>query len=427
VVELREIRIGLGVNTGVDSGMGIVPSLYIPNGGVPGVNNATEQLANDQFDSDVYAVFGSIDWDLTETLTAGFALRYDKEKRKAKSLVPTVAQGATSQYINCGLTDPYVPFTDPINPGLCPDVNPSGEFTPRSMDFDEWQPKVTLNWEILPTLTTYASYGVGFKSGGFNNQGSQATVDKWINSVPGIVSGEFTPVGVQDDYRKETSDSFEIGIKSQINDYALRWEAAYYHVEVDDMQFFEFIVGPFGLLRVVENVDSVEIDGIELSGSWAPNEMLSFFAGANWIDSEIKGNSVRPDTVGNKSPYTPDWTFNAGGEMSIPISSGLNVIGSLDFTGIGETWFHVVQNQERPVGAAGGFTNGDYGLTQRDDYWLANLRLGLGGANWTVVAYGRNIGDEEWLQEVLPAPEFGGTFTHPGTLSRWGIEATYNF
>ena len=40
----------VGVNTGIDSGNGIVRSLYVPNNGVSGVNNATEQLVHDQFD-----------------------------------------------------------------------------------------------------------------------------------------------------------------------------------------------------------------------------------------------------------------------------------------------------------------------------------------------------------------------------------------
>ena len=53
--------------------------------------------------------------------------------------------------------------------------------------------------------------------------------------------------------------------------------------------------------------------------------------------------------------------------------------------------------------------------------------LDVGGDNWSVVAFGRNIGDEKWLQEVIPAPEFGGSFIHPGSRSRYGIEATITF
>ena len=31
------------------------------------------------------------------------------------------------------------------------------------------------------------------------------------------------------------------------------------------------------------------------------------------------------------------------------------------------------------------------------------------------------------LQEVIPAPEFGGSFIHAGTEDRFGLEATYSF
>ncbi len=414
----------VGVNTGVDSGNGIVQSLYVPNLGVAGTNNATEQLIHDQFDSDVYAVFGSIDFDIIDSLTAGFALRYDREERDARSLVPTVADGATSQFIDCGLGNPA--FSDPINPGLCPDINPSGEFTARSETFSQWQPKATLTWDILPQFTAYASAGVGFKSGGFNGQGSEATVDKYINSLPGITSGAFTPVDIKDEYRKETSTSYELGFKSTIGP-NLRYEAAIYRVEVDDMQFFEFVVGPFGLMRLVENIDEVTINGVEVSGIWSPTEWLNLFAGFNWIDSEIDKNAVRPDTVGNESPYTPEWTANVGGDVVFPITSALNLIGSIDFSGVGETWFHAVQAQERPTGAAAFNIPGDYTIAKRDAYWLVNARLGFGADNWSVVAFGRNIGNEKWLQEVIPAPEFGGSFVQPGTLSRYGVEMTYRF
>lgn len=408
------------VNTGIDQGQGIIEQPFTQNAA-----NPTEQLVWDQFDSDVYAAFGSIDWDLLDTVTAGFALRYDREERDARSLVPTPADGALTQYIDC-TNDGVAGGGDPINPGLCPDINPGQTFTPRSDTFDEWQPKISLKWDALDNLSLFTSVGVGFKSGGFNNQGSEATVDKYINSVPGITSGAFTPVGISDEYGEETSTSFELGAKGRIGS-TFSYEAAIYHIEVDDMQFFEFFVGPFGLLRVVENVDEVTIDGVEISGIWSPTDWLNLFAGANWIDSEIDKNTVRPDTVGNEAPYTAEWTANFGGDVLVPITDALNLIGSFDVSGIGDTWFHVVQDQERPTGAAAFNIPGDYTIAQRDAYWIVNARLGVGGDNWSVVAFGRNITDEDWLQEVIPAPEFGGSFTHPGSRSRYGVEASLRF
>ena len=416
----------VGVNTGLDTGTGITQSLFVDNNltpaGSPGaVNNPTEQLINDQFDSDVYAVFGSLDWDILDSLTAGFALRYDREERDARSLVSTTAR---TEYIDtCG--DGGGAFTDPINPGLC-----AGPFTPRDETYDQWQPKLSLKWDALDNLSLFTSIGVGFKSGGFNGQGSQATVDSFINSIPSIQAGTYSSVDITDEYQEETSTSFELGAKGRIGS-SFSYEAAFYHIEVDDMQFFEFIVGPFGLLRVVENVDEVTIDGIEISGIWSPTDWLNLFAGANWIDSEIDKNSVRPDTVGNDAPYTAEWTANLGGDVLIPLTEKLNLIGSMDLTGIGDTWFHVVQGQNRPTGFEFLFgeaaATANYSTAKRDAYWLLNARLGLGGENWSVVAFGRNITDEDWLQEVIPAPEFGGSFIHPGSRSRYGIEGTIRF
>ena len=39
----------------------------------------------------------------------------------------------------------------------------------------------------------------------------------------------------------------------------------------------------------------------------------------------------------------------------------------------------------------------------------------------------RNLTDEEYLEEVITAPEFGGSFIHPGSLRRAGVELAYRF
>jgi iron complex outermembrane receptor protein len=43
------------------------------------------------------------------------------------------------------------------------------------------------------------------------------------------------------------------------------------------------------------------------------------------------------------------------------------------------------------------------------------------------VAYAKNLTDEDYLAEVIPAPEFGGSFAHAGTQRRVGVELTYQF
>jgi len=65
--------------------------------------------------------------------------------------------------------------------------------------------------------------------------------------------------------------------------------------------------------------------------------------------------------------------------------------------------------------------------TKRDSYGLLNLRLSLQAENWTLTAWGRNIGDEHYLEEVIPAPEFGGSFIHEADKDSYGLDFTYRF
>jgi iron complex outermembrane receptor protein len=407
----------VGVNTGIDRGFGIIPTLFTTD-----PQNPTEQLVHDQFDTDVYAVFGQLAYDVTDTIEASLALRYDREERSVKSLVP---EDATTQYIDtCGDGLPA-----PINPGLCA----TGSIANQDKTFDQVEPKFSLTWDATDTLTAYATAGVGFKSGGFNNQGSKATVDLFINEPllgpGGPFEGEFAPVNIQDNYREETSWSYEAGAKAQWLDKRLRAEAAVYHVDVDDMQFFEFIVGGFGLLRVVSNIDQVKIDGVELSVNYAATDWLTVYAGANFIDSEIKKNEARPDSVGNESPYTPDYTWNAGAQVTYPMSADYDFVGSVDVSGVGKTWFHVIQNNDRPTifSLAFPLDAANYAVAQRDPYQLVNLRAGISADRWSLVGFIKNAFGEDYLEEVIPAPEFGGSFIHPGTERRVGVEATLKF
>ncbi len=414
----------VGVNTGLDTGAGIIASLYTED-----ARNPTQQLARDKFTTDVYAVFGQLAYDLTDTIETSLALRYDLEDRKVQNQVPA---GARTPFINtCDPTGGLPGGAGaPINAGYCPPTAGDPFLTSipdQSEDFDALEPKVAITWDATDSITAYATAGVGFKSGGFNNSGSAQTVNLGINDPlildPGAPFPTYAPVLISNTYEKETSWAYEGGVKTQWLDDRLRAEVAVYYVEVDDMQFFEFFVGGFGLLRVVENIDKVDIWGSELALNFAATDWLTLYAGVNFINSEIKKNEVRPDSVGNKSPYTPDNSWSTGAQVQYPLSGDYDFVGSVDISGVGKTWFHVIQNNDRPTNF--GLSNGV--LNQRDAYSLVNLRAGISGDRWSLVGFMNNAFDEEFLNEVIPAPEFGGSFISPGTERRVGVEATLKF
>ena len=396
----------VGVNQGTDLGNGVVMAMYDPKGGL----NPTEQMVWDDFSNNVHAFFGSVDIDLSDTIELSLAGRYDKEKRKVHNLVPT---NVTSTYIDC---DGF-PYTGgPLNTGLCN----ASSIPDQEKTFEHFQPKISLSWAIDDNASFYVSWGEGFKSGGFNNSGARQTIDTFINPL-----NPNSPMNLEDSYNKEVNRSTEVGFKALLADNRVSLDLSVYKTDAQNLQFFEFIVGPFGLLRIVENIDESEISGGEIAITAIVNDNISVYASAASVDSEVTKNSVRTDSVGNNVPYHADYTFNSGLSLDYPMSNGMNFFAQLDYAVVGPTWFHLMQTKNSRNTLFGAPMA--YDKTDRARYDTVNLRLGVERDNMTIVAFAKNLTDEDYLAEVIPAPEFGGVFAHPGPQRRLGLEISYQF
>ena len=403
----------VGVSLGADLGQGVLYSLY--NG--PTSVNPTSQLYHDDFTTEVTAVFASLDYAASDNLNVGFALRYDEEKREVDNLVPLVADPITGAA---------------LNPGQ--DVDGDGVLTAIPSDsetYDELQPKISMNYAVNDETNIYANAGIGFKSGGFNNSGAAQIISNNLVNGPTLLDALLTgtaanvnsEVTIADNYEKETSTAFEVGVKGTSGD--LTYELAGYYTEVEDMQFFEFFVGTFGLLRVVNNIDEVEIMGVEGSLKYDLNDELALFGSFNYLDSEITSNSARPSTVGNKSPYTSEYTINIGADFSKELDNGSEITARFDYRITGPTFFHTVQGVNTSQWAS--FAPGDFSIAERDEYGVMNARIGITNGNFKVSAYARNLFDEKFLAEVIPAAEFAGSFVSPGARRLVGVEASLSF
>jgi iron complex outermembrane recepter protein len=85
----------VGVSLGADLGQGLIKNLY----NAPGTTNPTSQLYSDAFDTNVYAAFGSADYDVSDQFKIGVALRYDIEDRSVSNRVPNVFDPITGAKI----------------------------------------------------------------------------------------------------------------------------------------------------------------------------------------------------------------------------------------------------------------------------------------------------------------------------------------
>ena len=435
-VYFADIKRDVVVAQGSDSGQGFIKKPLV----LTGQPNPTDLLYDDSFKSKVYAGFGQLAYDVADGLEVALALRYDTEERKVDNNVPKLPPQTAG----------FFGTNNFINPAYVQDPSLS-EIPGRKKTYSELQPKLSVNWKATDSLTLFTSYGYGFRSGGFNSTGSAATVELFYS---GLCLGDtrgvppFYPVctgdnrslqNVNDDYQKEVSKAFEAGFKASLLDGSLSINGAVYHTDVDDLQFFNFFAGPFGLLRVVTNAEKATIQGFELDARWRATEYLTLFAGYGYTDSQIDRYDGRPYTKGNKVPYAPEYTGNAGIDLVVPMGgSDWTLNARLDASFVGETWFHPVQQDKVPNLFTGidsdgngvndlSFGQGEFSKQKRDPYAVMNARLGVSNGTWGVTAWGRNITDENYLQEIIPAPEFGGSFIHDSPGASYGVDVSYSF
>jgi iron complex outermembrane receptor protein len=429
------------VSQGADLNQGLQAKAFIPTGG----KNPTDLLYDDSFNSKVYAVFGQLAYDVVDNLELALALRYDSEDRSVDNKVPVCsASNPTACHAQTPafsfFSDPYINPAYTVNPAYATNGIPN-----RSKTFEQLQPKLSANWKLTDDFSVYASYGYGFRSGGFNSSGSAATIETAYRLGasppfgPLCLGDSFAPPtcdanstfnisDVNDDYKKEVSKAAELGFKSYFADRTISLNAAVYHTEVDDMQFFNFFAGPFGLLRVVTNIDKVTLQGVEIDGHWNVTDFISLYGGFAYTDGNIDQYKGRPYTKGNEVPYAPEYTGNLGAEFIYPISDSVKLLARLDASFVGETWFHPVQDNRVPnLFTYFDFGQGDFSKQKRDPYSVLNLRLGVEGERWGVTGWGKNITDEDYLQEIIPAPEFGGSFIHNSPGAAYGVDVTFKF
>jgi len=426
----------VGVAQLEDNGSGQLPRSF--------VNQFTDALVLDDFETTVLSGFGSINYDITDRMELSVALRYDVEDREVTNAVPSPADGYVSTRINycgaffeggCTLNGAPLGGT-PWNPAFI-DLETgavSARVDKRSEEFDALQPKISLSYDLSDNTTLFGSWGVGFKTGGFNNLGGTEIISLFLVNPDGL------PVAPPEIYDEETSSSFEVGFRSTLLDGNLQLNAAAFHTEVDDMQFFEFYVGPFGLLRTVESIDEVTIQGFEVGASWQMTDGLRVDAGYSTIDGEIDAMTVRPYVAGNDVPNAAEFTANLALTWDQNIGN-LNLMARIEYAYQGDISYHVVQGSDLDVPKSYDFEGLPYEVpamlfggigtsfskTKVDGYGITNLRVGIGGERWRVTAFARNLFDEEYIAEVIMAPEFGGAFVTPGAYRTAGVEVQWDF
>lgn len=316
-------------------------------------------------DSTSFALFGQLDYDLTDRLTVTAGARMTWEKKDADLAGVLVA-----------------------GPGLPP---PLGEEYDVDADesWDAFTPKFAASYRISDDAMVYASAARGFKSGGF--QGTAGTAES--AAVP---------------YDPEFAWSYEIGAKTEWLEDSLRLNAAVFHIDYDDLQVSQLV--PLCCV-VIGNAATAEIDGAEVEVLYRPLPGMDINASYSYLDAEFESfaEGATADHSGNTLPRAPENKYNVGAQYEWSLGDTGTLLARVDWSRQSEIFFEASNTP----------------LEVQDSYDLLDARLALRAHDdtWEVALWGKNLDDElvknhivafapfqQQLNIYLPPRTYGVTF-----------------
>ena len=207
----------------------------------------------------VYSAFGSVTWNITDSLRLIGGLRSSWVN---KSFVGSVVYGTTTQIFGG-----EVPIPAALQPLEAFFYGPPGGQSLKRQDYG-FMPSGGIQYQITPDTMAYFSYSRGFKAGGFNGNNP--------NDPPQEVL--FGP---------EHVNAYEAGIKSQWLNDTLRLNADVFRSDYSDLQVNESVFNQATGTRFLQvaNVASSVAQGVEFEGQWAANDNIRLGANISYLDS----------------------------------------------------------------------------------------------------------------------------------------------
>ena len=237
----------------------------------------------------------------------------------------------------------------------------------------------------------YGSYASGFKSGG-------------INLNPATTNGgtyQFKP---------ETVDSYELGLKVPFFDKKLTTRTALFYMNFKDFQLNGFD----GTAFVISNAGEVVSRGIEFETTIRPFEPLRIGAGATYADVFYADGTTEANLRGRQVSSAPQWVGTASIDYRQPLPwRGLKLVSGLSAR------YQSGQNTSVALLPA----------AQQPGYTLLNGRIGLGlPGNLDIAFVGTNLTDEVYYPIVFASVSQAGSFNaYPGPRRVLGVELSKKF
>ncbi|MGA7538243.1 MAG: TonB-dependent receptor [Steroidobacteraceae bacterium] len=350
---------------------------------IPGVSGQADSYRQTEqsyafFTNETYALMEHLD------LTAGLRYTHESKDDTASYLNPD-GGSACGQLLTApppSLALPYVQ-TLLLGYGCATPFNPffNGITHDQSLGENDLNATVKLDYHFTDDMMGYASWGNGTKAGGFNL--ARVTNPAAANPLAPILDTEFP---------RETVNSFEIGVKSELAQRTLRLNA-----DVFDQKYHDFQLNTFtGIVFVVSSLPDVDSKGAELRLDWlTPLSGLSVTGGVVYADTLITnfGNALylfATNRLNDRLSFSPLWSGVLAGAYQVPLSSSLALRISADEK---YSSSYNTGSDLDPIKLQG-------------SYGILDARIGIGppGGNWTFEVWGQNLTDKGYFQVAFDAP-----------------------
>jgi iron complex outermembrane receptor protein len=265
---------------------------------------------------------------------------------------------------------------------------------PTLVDADESysniSPQFAVAYRAANTRLLYGSVTRGFKAGGFNPA---------------------SPAG-SEAYGEEHTWNVEGGVKTTWADGRVLANAAVFFTDWTDLQLN--LPNPQVPAQFyVANVGSAASTGVELELFARPTRGVDVFTAFGYTHARFGDGTTSSgaDVSGNNVPFTPDFTFVVGAQVTRDLTSHLALYGRGELT------------------ASGGFHYDDTNTAAQDAYTLVNFRGGIRSGRVFAEAWVRNAFDTRYVPVAFAYPGLApsGFVGEPGRPRTFGLSAGVTF
>jgi iron complex outermembrane receptor protein len=299
-------------------------------------------VANLQTDS--YSLFGQLDYDISDTLSATFGMRVIQEEKEFD--------------VGIGIFGSQDNFS--VNQGDFL-ANLFGTGSPHLYDKSTsdtlWAAKAQLDWRPSDDLLLYAGVNRGVKAGSFNAP------------LLGAYLGSGGDSAI--DYGEEILLAYEGGFKMSLSENT-RLNGSVFYYDYSDYQAFLFV----GVGGVVINADADNI-GMELELQSSPSEGLDVILSMSYFDATVKdiplrsGSPLPPRDV--DPTYAPELQMTGLVRYEWPISSGtLAIQGDVSYS---DEYYYNLRNFDADKFDSYVMVNSQLSWMSSDGLWLATLAV----------------------------------------------------